>query len=247
MEKLCFVLTRSLVTERRWRSLLSGQQVEHLPEGQAHLLSARDRRHGNTLWWAPWVYTHFHLQSNILNILDVITHERTKSSSTFVFLFEKKQRGAASPLLSSNTQTVHPHVKLKSLIMSVNSTNNPTTVGLEMFVGIYIPVCLQEIGWCWWVQINDLELQSVLQGRGFNLFLPNRSLPDLSPFADLVLFLCIFWNVYKGITSQLLCSRLHLIGGRLHSLIGLWIYTTGCRSAHTASTVSTSLPKFTPT
>lgn len=35
--------------ERRRRSLLSGQQVEHLPEGQAHLLCARGRRHGDTL------------------------------------------------------------------------------------------------------------------------------------------------------------------------------------------------------
>lgn len=45
-------------TEWWWRSLLSGQQVEHLPEGQAHLLSAWKRRHGNALRRATWVQIH---------------------------------------------------------------------------------------------------------------------------------------------------------------------------------------------
>ena len=44
-----------LHTERWRRPLLSGEQVEHLPEGQTHLLGAGGRRHGDALWWAPWV------------------------------------------------------------------------------------------------------------------------------------------------------------------------------------------------
>lgn len=57
MEKLYFCVHPhpSQKIERRRRSLLSGQQVEHLPEGQAHLLCARGRRHGDTLWRAQWV------------------------------------------------------------------------------------------------------------------------------------------------------------------------------------------------
>lgn len=48
------------------RSLLSGQQVEHLPEGQAHLLGARRGWNGDALWWTPWVQsTRYALLINI--------------------------------------------------------------------------------------------------------------------------------------------------------------------------------------
>lgn len=62
----CFHTAPVKKTERWWRTLLSGQQVEHVPEGQAHLLGAWSRWDGDTLWWAQWVHLHLHLPTNVL-------------------------------------------------------------------------------------------------------------------------------------------------------------------------------------
>lgn len=42
-------------TERRRRTLLSGQQMEHVSQSPTHLLGAGSRRHRDALWWAEWV------------------------------------------------------------------------------------------------------------------------------------------------------------------------------------------------
>lgn len=53
----CWMTTVCLcLTEWRRRSLLSGEQVEHISEGSTHLLSARSGRHWDALWWTPWVW-----------------------------------------------------------------------------------------------------------------------------------------------------------------------------------------------
>lgn len=52
-----WLTTVNLLPAEWWRrTLLSGQQVEHVSESSTHLLGARSWRHRDALWWTEWVW-----------------------------------------------------------------------------------------------------------------------------------------------------------------------------------------------